>query len=308
MTGELVVRQGDGAVQELTVDDLARQVEKIREVQRKLMKADVHYGVVPGAASPKPVLFKAGAELLTMLFRLAPTMEIVRSVETDTEITFVVRCTLIHLATGVSYGSAIASCSSRDKKYGTRKGKRLCPRCKRETIFASKEERGGGYYCWRQKGGCGAQFAPGDKSIEGQVVGDVPNPDIWDLHNTILKMAEKRAHVAAILAVTAASDAFTQDLEDGAEEPAPRPHQNSAPAPKPREQPSADPGHVAAPTGKQMRRYHQLREQLVLTEEAAREKVGDLVGRSIGSVSNELTGSEMNQVIATMENQLGGGQ
>ena len=39
-----------------------------------------------------------------------------------------------------------------------------------------------------------------------------------DLENTILKMACKRAHVAMVLNVTAASDIFTQDIEDLPEE------------------------------------------------------------------------------------------
>jgi len=38
--------------------------------------------------------------------------------------------------------------------------------------------------------------------------------DPWDIQNTIMKMAEKRALVAAVLGVTAASDIFTQDMED----------------------------------------------------------------------------------------------
>lgn len=42
----------------------------------------------------------------------------------------------------------------------------------------------------------------------------VENPDIADVYNTILKMAEKRALVAAILIATSASSMFTQDLED----------------------------------------------------------------------------------------------
>jgi hypothetical protein len=35
-----------------------------------------------------------------------------------------------------------------------------------------------------------------------------------DYYNTVLKMAKKRAHVDAILTATAASDIFTQDVED----------------------------------------------------------------------------------------------
>lgn len=42
----------------------------------------------------------------------------------------------------------------------------------------------------------------------------IPNPDIADQVNTVLKMAEKRALVAAVLIATNASDSFTQDMED----------------------------------------------------------------------------------------------
>jgi hypothetical protein len=40
------------------------------------------------------------------------------------------------------------------------------------------------------------------------------NPDLFSLWNVVLKMANKRALVAAVLNVTAASDVMTQDLED----------------------------------------------------------------------------------------------
>lgn len=55
--------------------------------------------------------------------------------------------------------------------------------------------------------------------------GGSENPDIADVYNTVLKMAMKRALVHATLNTTAASDMFTQDVEDmsfGAE-PAPAP-------------------------------------------------------------------------------------
>lgn len=40
------------------------------------------------------------------------------------------------------------------------------------------------------------------------------NPDVADTYNTVLKMAKKRAFVDGILSATAASDIFTQDIED----------------------------------------------------------------------------------------------
>ena len=46
----------------------------------------------------------------------------------------------------------------------------------------------------------------------------VENPDIADTWNTVLKMAKKRAFVDAVKSTTAASDVFTQDIEDIAPE------------------------------------------------------------------------------------------
>lgn len=40
------------------------------------------------------------------------------------------------------------------------------------------------------------------------------NPDIADVYNTVLKMAKKRAFVDAVKSTAAASDIFTQDIED----------------------------------------------------------------------------------------------
>ena len=68
--------------------------------------------------------------------------------------------------------------------------------------------------CWAKKGGCGTKFKDGDASIEQQKVGRIENEDIADVWNTVKKMAKKRAHVDVTLTVTAASDIFTQDIED----------------------------------------------------------------------------------------------
>src|ERR1019366_4062338 len=93
---------------------------------------------------------------------------------------------------------------------------RMCPTCgKTGTVIKGKQEYGGGWLCFAKKGGCGAKFPFNDKRIQDQNVGDVPNPDIADLVNTLEKMADKRALVAATLLATGCSDIFTPDLEDG---------------------------------------------------------------------------------------------
>jgi len=112
----------------------------------------------------------------------------------------------------VGYGAA----SSWETKHRYRREERTCPECGNEgTVIKGKAEYGGGWLCWTKKpGGCGAKFADDAPEIVGQVVENAQNPDPFDLENTIVKMAEKRAFVDVTLRATASSDLFTQDVED----------------------------------------------------------------------------------------------
>jgi hypothetical protein len=196
----------------LNTQALVKQVRLIQDVMAAVMKDTEHYGKLPGCE--KPSLYKAGAEKLCLVFRLEPEFEIVHAVEEKEFIAFTVGCRLLHIPSGARVGSGIGSCSSRERKYAWRSGQRKCTACGATAIIKGKEEYGGGWVCFKKKGGCGAKYLDGDAGIEGQAVGEIPNPDIWDQHNTILKMAQKRALVAATLVATAASDIFTQDIED----------------------------------------------------------------------------------------------
>ena len=98
-------------------------------------------------------------------------------------------------------------------------GERVCPNCGKPAIIRGKAEYGGPevqrrLLCFGKKGGCGAKFVRGDPAIEGQETGRIANPDIADQQNTILKMAQKRAMIAATLIGVNASEFFTQDMED----------------------------------------------------------------------------------------------
>jgi hypothetical protein len=197
------------------VEQLIARVEKIREVQKRVMKLDVHYGNIPGVK--KPSLFKPGAEMLGMTFQLAPAFKTVEHYDGD-HLEVVVTCTLTHIPTGLDVGSGLGSCSTKEIKYAYRQGERKCPRCGEAAIIKGKEQYGGGWLCWnkpeKNKHGCGTKFKDGDKAVEAQEVGRVANPDLADAYNTVRKMACKRAHVAAILFACGASDLFTQDVED----------------------------------------------------------------------------------------------
>ena len=66
------------------------------------------------------------------------------------------------------------------------------------------------------------------------------NPDIADTYNTCLKMAKKRALVDAVKSTTAASDIFTQDIEDMPEYMVQAPAQQAQPQQKPAKAPKED--------------------------------------------------------------------
>jgi hypothetical protein len=196
----------------LTVQDIRAQVNLIQHVMREVMKKDEHYGVIPGTGT-KPTLLKAGAEKLCLTFRLDPQYDITEKYE-GAHLTIVSKCTLFHIPTGQRFGSGMGSCSTREGKYAYRQAAIKCPECGKEAVIKGKEQYGGGWLCFKKKDGCGAKWEDGAQEIESQPRGKVPNENLADTYNTVLKMANKRSLVAAVLNATAASDIFTQDIED----------------------------------------------------------------------------------------------
>ena len=207
----------------LSIQELVDQVALIQHAMKSVMKEatekepDGHYGQIPGVK--KKVLLKAGAEKLCLLFRLDPQYESVELWD-DRHLTVKSKCTLYHISTQDRLGSGEGSCSTKESKYAYRSGSRVCPNCAAETIFKSKHPPRArphdkpGWFCWASKGGCGSEFQHDDPKITDQNTDRKPNPDLPDAYNTVLKMANKRALVAAVLNVTAASDIFTQDVEE----------------------------------------------------------------------------------------------
>jgi len=183
-----------------------------------IMKPGVDYGIIPGTS--KNTLLKAGAEKATSFFGLSARFRDSVAVEDftgrdhDGEPFFYYRRTCELWRGDYLIASVDGSCNSFEKKYRWRGGERVCPNCGKATIIKGKEEYGGGWLCFAKRGGCGSKFGDKDQSIIGQEVGQVKNPDIADLANTILKMADKRALVAATLIATGLSEYFTQDIED----------------------------------------------------------------------------------------------
>lgn len=179
----------------MTLDDVVAQVSLIQHVMKTVMKPDEHYGTIPG--TEKPTLLKPGAEKLCLTFHLEPDYEIIREVREKSFIAYTVKCTLYPMKV-----SGIGSCNSRETKYRYRSDNTGRP--------VPKDY-------WQDRDSSilgGPQFKPRKKDKQWLIFEMVENDNPWDLDNTLVKMACKRALVAATLNATAASDIFTQDLED----------------------------------------------------------------------------------------------
>lgn len=212
-------------------------------MSNEVLKENVDFGKIPG--TDKNVLLKPGAERLCGAFKLAPVFEPISQAEDFERGFFFYRysCALVHRETGEVYGRGIGSCNSQENKYGYRwvsaPPSHLDPSSLmtrsgmvREPKFAiDKAETGGKYgkpaeYWQLFKDAIAngaARKVPDQKTKAGQpmevweiggVEYRIPNPDIFDLVNTIDKMAQKRALIAATLIATNASEFFTQDMED----------------------------------------------------------------------------------------------
>lgn len=232
--------------------DLVKRLDVIREAMSTAMVADVDYGHIPGT-SGKPSLFKPGAEKLSVLFQLDCQTTYSERLGPGDHYTVNAETVVYHQPTGTRLGNGLGLCTTKERKYGKRTAKRVCPNCGAEQINKSKfppRDRPSaepGWYCHAKFGGCGAQFDAADPAITGQALGDVENPDLADYWNTVLKMAKKRALVDAVLLATGASALFTQDLEDGQPDNDDKPPPTTPPTtPPPEPEPTATSADVGA--------------------------------------------------------------
>lgn len=208
---ELVVYQ---AAPPMDIQQVKGQVALVQTIMKEVMNEGEHYGVIPGCGD-KPALLKPGAEKLNLTFRMAPSYKVERIDLPSGHREYIVTCVLTSIGSEVFLGQGVGSCSTMEAKYRYRTGP------KESTGKPVPKE----YWDVRKSDPTKAQTLLGGKgystmkddagkwviSIQGEKV-EHDNPA--DYYNTILKMAKKRAHVDAVLTVTAASDIFTQDIED----------------------------------------------------------------------------------------------
>ena len=190
MTSALTLHSGAALDRSATASEIRAQVNLIQEVIQAVMRDGTHFGTIPG--TDKPTLFKAGAEKILSTFRIGVD-PIVEDLSTHDEARFRIRARGFHQGTGADLGWGVGEASSAEDKYKWREA--VCQAEWDETPEDRRRKK------WKK--GKGEPYA----------ISQIRTSHA-DIANTVLKMAKKRAQIDLTLTVTAASDVFTQDIED----------------------------------------------------------------------------------------------
>jgi len=185
------------SVMQFSTNEVLVQIKKIQDLMQQAMKEGEHFGKIPGCGD-KPTLLKSGAEKLAFMFRLAPRYEITIRDLGKGHREYDIITSLHHITTGNFCGQGVGSCSTMESKFRYRWIDSPYKPKKDEADKLKYDGKGR----WRKNNN---EWIWQDRI-------DYDNPA--DYYNTIEKMAKKRSLVDAILTATAASDIFTQDIEE----------------------------------------------------------------------------------------------
>ncbi len=195
---EIIVANNDSR---MSVADTVDQVQQIQHLMKEVMISNEHFGVIPGCGN-KPSLLQPGAQKLALMFGFAAKYEIEKTIEQNGHREYEVTCELVNRNTNTIVGQGVGVCTTMEGKFRYRSENTGEPVPPEYWDTRDKSLLGGSGYSPRK--------VKGQWYIHHQV--DHDNPA--DYYNTVKKMAKKRAFVDAVLTATAASDIFTQDIED----------------------------------------------------------------------------------------------
>ncbi|WP_206921854.1 hypothetical protein [Alicyclobacillus suci] len=177
---------------------LKQRIAQLQQFVREYMVAGEDYGIIEGTGS-KPTLLKPGAEKLCDVYGLSAGEADIEFTRDDTKnpvyISYRVSLPLISRMDGRIIMVGVGSANSWEKKYRWR------------WVFENELPPGMSPDGLKTKTGTSRNGRPWTQYR-------VPNDEIDDIDNTLLKMAKKRALIDAVLSATRSSALFTQDIED----------------------------------------------------------------------------------------------
>ncbi|SFU70399.1 hypothetical protein [Alicyclobacillus macrosporangiidus] len=261
---------------------LKQRLSQLQQFVREYMVPGEDYGIIEGANS-KPTLLKPGAEKLCDVYGLSAGEAQIEFTRDDTKtpiyISYRVSLPLISRADGRIIMVGVGSANSWEKKYRWR------------WVFENELPPGMSTEGLRTRTGT-------NKKGERYVQYRIPNDEIDDIDNTLLKMAKKRALIDAVLSATRSSALFTQDVED-MEGMLVRPHDTSVRDERRMNQPPQSGNGGAKPASDRQLTFLQRKGKAKGLEG---EELTAWVHQQTGKPMEQLTSKEASQLIDALDN------
>lgn len=193
-----------------SVSTALEQVKVIQDVMSLVLKDGEHYYSLSGYK--QKALGKSGAEKLNLTFRMAPDFEMVIIDFDHGHREYRVKCNMTSIITGKFLGSGVGSCSTLEDKYRYMADMEYTDNYVPKDYWKSKDQSllGGKEFTAKK-------HPETNKWVIAKKIGNKEIDNPANHYNTCFKMAKKRAMVDAVLTCTAASDIFTQDVEEDQE-------------------------------------------------------------------------------------------
>ena len=173
------------------IQQLGTVPQTLDRIYKSIMKEGTDYGKIPG--TPKPGLWKPGAELLARWLNLVPQSNLTEKAEDWDKPFFMYKVeTSFYNREGLFVGNGFGSANTGETRHAWR---------------------------WVPESSVPANLSKESlepKTENGKKLFKIPTPpsEVFTLQNTVLKMAKKRSFIDGILSITGASRIFTQDIED----------------------------------------------------------------------------------------------
>ncbi len=183
----------------MSVEALMQHAALIQDAIRLRMREGEHFGVIPG--THKKSLLQPGAQAIARLFGFSWKYNI-ETVDYPGEHREVRAKCILSTSSGLELVERESLCTTKETKYRYRS--------ENTGVIVPPE-----YWKTRDVELLGGKdFSP--RKVDGKwlVFHTVPNSNLPDHYNTVLAMAQKRAFVSAVIAATAASDAFAPEPGD----------------------------------------------------------------------------------------------
>ncbi len=217
----------------VSIQAWAERRKQFNEWVNSQLREDVDFGVVPGAS--KPSLLKPGAEKILQLYGCLLNL-VITGEDCDPSTGYYnvnCRAEALTIQGGQLIGVGVGRCCSFESKYRWRWEYWRRPSDGQKSTLPPDGE--GWETFWDKK----ANTEKYRRRLE--------NRDLIDQWNTVLKMAKKRAAVDLALTISGASEKFTQDVEDFAEDDGKTKHPAAIVTPKGKTTTAAVPKQAAAP-------------------------------------------------------------